>query len=72
MDAISIIGQLEIGKLSLRAGDVLVARYVGRLRPEEAARIRSALEAKLPEGVGALVIDQDFELSTIEGGRGFV
>lgn len=73
MDAISIIGHIEIGKLSLRSGDVLVARcYAGRLSVDQKERVRDALETFLPDGVRALVIDEDFDLSTIEGGRGFV
>jgi len=71
MDAIEIIGQIEIGKLSLHAGDILVARYLGRLRADDGARIRAALELRVPEGVKVLVTDAELEFSTLEAGRGF-
>lgn len=63
MDAIEIVGQIEIGKLSLCAGDILVARYVDR--------IRVALESRALEGINLLVTDRDFEFLTLESCRGF-
>lgn len=57
---------IEIAKLVVKPGEVLVVRATGaRLCAEEAFRIRDACRQILPPGVEVMVIDSALELSVI-------
>lgn len=56
---------LQIARLGLKAGDVLVVKYLGTLSPSMGAAIKEAVEPQIPEGVKVLAIDQHIELSVL-------
>jgi hypothetical protein len=55
----------EFAKLDLKAGDILLIKSHKPLNVEAIQKIRAAAEARLPEGVTALVIGPDIDVSTI-------
>lgn len=56
---------LRIGKLSLRAGDILLARNTKVCRVEDLRRAQMALAAYVPAGCKVLVVGGDMDLSII-------
>lgn len=70
-DAIKIIGEAEIAKLRLRSGDRLVVKFDCQLTPDIADRVREQLDPLLPDGVKAIVLGPDVEMSVLETERGF-
>lgn len=58
----------SIAQLRLRAGDRLVVKVHGHISQEVAQRLKEQVQDSLPEGVVALVIDQniDFSILTVE------
>lgn len=62
---IKIIGTLEIGKLQLAPGDVLVVKTDRATSTEATARIRKHLAGLLPQGVTTLIIDRGVNLSVL-------
>lgn len=70
-DAIKIIGEVEIAKLQLRSGDRLVMKFDRQLTADLADRFRMQLESLLPDGVKAIILGPDIEISVLEAERGF-
>lgn len=64
-ETLRIIGDVEIAKLSLAPGDVLVIRLQGRVTDDVQRRVQSILKSKLPEGVNSLVIDSAVDISVL-------
>lgn len=56
---------VEIAKLQLAPGDVLVVRGKGHIDGELAIRLRETLEAILPPGVKAMLIGDDVDLTVL-------
>lgn len=54
-----------IEKLTLKRGDVLAIMIQGSLTKEHAAKLRAAVETKLPKGVKALVVDGSARVAVI-------
>lgn len=59
------ISRIEIAKLSLRPGDVLVARAAVRLSREQHQRLSRLFAGVLPDGVKTLVVDDSVDLSVL-------
>jgi hypothetical protein len=55
----------EFAKLDLKPGDILLIKSRRPLDVEAIKKIRAAAEPRLPEGVLALVIGPDIDVSTI-------
>jgi hypothetical protein len=66
-EALRIVGEVEIAKLSLRTGDVLVLRVNRSLSSQMAERIREHAERFLPDGAKCMVLDDSFEVSVMTG-----
>jgi hypothetical protein len=64
-EALRIVGDVEIGKLHLKPGDVLVVRTESRIPMQVSERIRDLVQPKLPSGVQCLVIDPGIDLSVL-------
>lgn len=65
-EALRIIGDVEIARLRLAAGDVLVVQATGvRLTDEMAMRIKAHVDRKLPHGVQCLVLDPSIDLTVL-------
>ncbi len=58
--------QLEVARISLRPGDVLVVRCPNPLPREVSAALKTNVEAVLPHGCKCLVMPTGFDLSVIE------
>jgi hypothetical protein len=56
---------IEIAKLHLAVGDVLVMRSRELLSREQAIRLRDNAQSLVPEGVKVMVIDRQLELSVL-------
>jgi predicted peroxiredoxin len=63
--AIRVIGEVEIAKLRLDAGDVLVVKMKGRLPQEAAQRIHETMARVVPAGVKCLVVDPSLDLAVM-------
>ncbi|MCE3602748.1 hypothetical protein LXA47_03935 [Massilia sp. P8910] len=59
---------VEIAKLSLKAGDILVASLPHTVDREECERIRAHLQRGMPEGVSVMCKTKAIELSVLEAG----
>ncbi len=59
------MNELEIGKLSLAPGDVLVIRTDRVISREAAERLKESAAPLLPPGVKCLVIEAGMELSVL-------
>lgn len=57
--------QLQIGKLSLKPGDVLVAKFTPSPSQEVARRAAEYIRPLLPEGVKLMVVGPEVDLSVI-------
>lgn len=60
-----IIGDVEIAKLRLTAGDVLVVKADSKITKETADHIQMIIKEKLPPDVGCMVIDPSIILSVL-------
>lgn len=64
-EVLRIVGDLEIAKLQLAPGDVLVVK-IDRMVPSEVLdRLQSHVAVKVPDGVKVLVIDPAITLSVL-------
>lgn len=63
--AIKLIGTLEIGKLQLSRGDVLVVKTDRPMSHESTERVRKHLKGLLPQDVNIMIIDRGVELSVL-------
>lgn len=57
----------DIKRLSVSSGDTVVVRVRGRLSRDVAASIRSQVQSALPDGVRAMVVDDDVVDITVLG-----
>ncbi len=62
---IKIIGAFEIGKLQLKAGDVLVVKTDRPMSQDATDRTRKHLAGLLPQDVKCLIIDRGVNLSIL-------
>jgi hypothetical protein len=62
---LKIIGAIEIGKLELHQGDVLVVKIDRPVSNEVIDKIRKNLKTLLPEGVTIMIIDRGVSLSIL-------
>lgn len=60
--------QVEIAKLSLKPGDILVASVPHTVNQEECERIRTHLQRRMPDGVDVMCKAKAIELSVLEAG----
>lgn len=56
---------VEIAKLSLRSGDVLVVKCSDYLSDEAYKRVRRTLEDSLQEGIKILVLEKNMSLAVL-------
>ncbi len=56
---------VEIAKLNVRPGDVLVLRCNEIISSEMALRLRERFEGHLPEGIKMIVIDKTLSLAVL-------
>jgi len=63
--AFKIVGSMEIAKLSLRRGDVLVIKTDRPTSQQIAERIRAHVKPLLPVECSVLVIDPGIEISVL-------
>lgn len=63
--AIKIIGAIEIGKLQLTPGDVLVVKVDRPMSQDATDRVRKHLAGLLPQGVTTMIIDRGVSLSVL-------
>lgn len=64
-EALHIIGDIEVAKLKLAPGDILVARADRPITAQQADRLREGMKRVLPDGVKCMVIDPRLELSVL-------
>jgi hypothetical protein len=57
--------ELHIAKLELKPGDILVLRLDHKLSDETCNWLRDNMRRVLPEGVKAMVLDKDADLSVV-------
>lgn len=66
VEALRIVGQIEVAKLRLQKDDVLLVRMDRQITQDVAKRVREVLDQALPKGVKTLVIDSSIaELSVV-------
>ena len=56
---------VEIAKLAVKTGDVLVLKCDSHISIEHADRLRAAFEPVLPEGVKMMVLDGSMNLAVL-------
>lgn len=59
------IKEIQIAKLELQPGDVLLVKVDGILSGDQCERMRDGILAMLPQGVKCLVACKDVDLSII-------
>jgi hypothetical protein len=64
-EALRIIGDVEIAKLSLAPGDVLVVRVAQHISPDTQRRIKAYIEPMLPHENKVLIIEPGVDLSVV-------
>ncbi len=62
---IKLVGTLEIGKLQLAPGDVLVVKTDRPMSQDVTERVRKHLKGLLPQNVTIMIIDRGVELSVL-------
>lgn len=62
---IKIVGTIEIGKLQLAPGDVLVVKTDRPMGMEQTERVRKHLAGLLPQGTVTMFIDRGVNLSVL-------
>lgn len=62
---IKLVGTLEIGKLQLAPGDVLVVKTDRPMSQDATERVRKHLKGLLPQNVTIMIIDRGVELSVL-------
>jgi hypothetical protein len=64
--------EFTIAKLDVHPGDTVIFRFKGSLTIDLVQQIEAYLEPRLPNGVKALILDPDTEISVMSKVRGAV
>ena len=57
--------RIEFGKLEIKAGDIFVMRFAGRLSTKAIAEICEGMKKILPQSVQILILENDVQIGVL-------